>query len=101
MPALLDFPLPERSFAGLPLESNLARGNTVARSGLQVIDLDTGRIAHWLFIEGVVEELYDVVALPNVVRPKAFGFKTVEIRFNVWVRGESGSAKRWIAKPGV
>ncbi len=31
-------------------------------------------------IGGVVEELYDVITLPGVVRPMALGFKTDEIR---------------------
>ena len=51
-----------------------------ATAGLVVIDLRTGDIVHWLRIAGVVSELYDVVALPGVVRPMAFGFKTDEIQ---------------------
>jgi hypothetical protein len=43
---------------------------------------------HWLRVEGVVEELYDVVALPGVVRPTALGFKTEEIRHTVTIEGE-------------
>ena len=35
---------------------------------------------HWLCIEGVVEELYDVVALPGACRPMAIGFRSDEIR---------------------
>jgi len=35
---------------------------------------------HWVRIEGVVEELYDVVTFPGVRRPMALGFKTDEIR---------------------
>ena len=35
---------------------------------------------HWLRIEGVVEELYDVAVLPGVRRPMAIGLKTDEIR---------------------
>ena len=31
-------------------------------------------------IEGVVSELYDVIALPGVLRPMALGFKTEEIQ---------------------
>ncbi len=31
-------------------------------------------------MEGIVEELYDVVTLPGVRRPMALGFKTDEIR---------------------
>ena len=45
-----------------------------------VIDLNTGSIVHWFRIEGIIEELYDVVVLPGVVRPTALGFKTDEIR---------------------
>ena len=32
-------------------------------------------MVHWLRIEGVVQELYDVVALPGATRPAAIGFK--------------------------
>lgn len=46
------------------------------RCGLHVIDLRTGDATHWLRIEGVVEELYDVIALPGVRRPMALGFRT-------------------------
>jgi hypothetical protein len=35
---------------------------------------------HWLRIDGVVEELYDVVVLPGVVRPMALGLLSDEIR---------------------
>ena len=34
---------------------------------------------HWLRLEGMVSELYDVVVLPGVVRPMALGFKSDEI----------------------
>jgi uncharacterized protein (TIGR03032 family) len=91
-------PRHEPTFAGLPIESNLAEKNAVARSGLQIINIESGDIVQWLRIEGVVEELYDVVALPNVVRPKALGFKTDEIRNNVWVNDEAGQQNRWTAK---
>ena len=35
---------------------------------------------HWVRIEGIIEELYDVAVLPGIVRPMALGFKTDEIR---------------------
>ena len=41
------------------------RAKVEPRCGLYVIDLKTGDVAHWLRIEGVVPELYDVVALPQ------------------------------------
>lgn len=68
------------TFSGLELDKNLADKKIEARSGLQVIDLRTGDIVHSMRIEGVIEELYDVVVVPGVVRPMALGFKTDEIR---------------------
>jgi len=54
---------------------------------VQVIDLRSGDAVHWLRFEGVVDELYDVVALPGVRRPMALGFKTDEIRRVLSVEG--------------
>ena len=34
---------------------------------------------HTVRLEGLVTELYDVVVLPGITRPKALGFKTTEI----------------------
>jgi len=45
-----------------------------------VIDLQTGDLVHWLWLQGIVRELYDVVVLPGVRRPAALGFKADEIR---------------------
>jgi hypothetical protein len=45
-----------------------------------VIDLRSGDVVHWVRLEGMVSELYDVVVLPHVVRPMALGFKTDEIQ---------------------
>lgn len=78
----------EATFSGLPLSQNLAARGAVARCGLSVLDLRTGDALHWLRLEGVVEELYDVVVLPKVVRPTALGFKTDEIRHTVTCEGE-------------
>ncbi|MFB2935937.1 TIGR03032 family protein [Aerosakkonemataceae cyanobacterium BLCC-F154] len=69
-----------KTFSGLPLEEKLAQKNAEARCGLMAIDLRTGDSVHWLRIEGVVEELYDVAVLPGVRRPMALGFRTDEIR---------------------
>lgn len=69
-----------RTFSGLPLDKHLADRDAEPRCGLQVIDLRTGASPHWLRFEGIVKELYDVVALPGVVRPMALGFETDEIR---------------------
>jgi uncharacterized protein (TIGR03032 family) len=76
----LSKPRENRTFTGLPLDDALARRNAEAQCAIYVIDLRTGDAVHWLRIEGIVEELYDVVVLPGVRRPMAFGFKTDEIR---------------------
>ena len=70
----------DRTFAGLPLEENLKSRGEEARCCVQVIDLDSGEVEHWMRLEGMVRELYDVIALPGVVRPKLLGFKTDEIQ---------------------
>ena len=64
---------------GLPLDEKLGQAGAEARCGLLVIDTETGDTLHWLRIEGIVEELYDVVSLPGVVRPMAIGFQSDEI----------------------
>jgi uncharacterized protein (TIGR03032 family) len=69
-----------KTFAGLALGEALAAKGVAARCGLMAIDLRSGDIVHWLNIEGIVEELYDVAVLPGVVRPTALGFKSDEIR---------------------
>ncbi|TWT84611.1 hypothetical protein CA13_60910 [Planctomycetes bacterium CA13] len=69
-----------KTFSGLQLDDNLASTDAEASCGLHVIDLRSGDVVHWVRIEGVVTELYDVVALADVNRPQALGFKTDEIR---------------------
>jgi uncharacterized protein (TIGR03032 family) len=70
----------QATFSGLRLDENLAQRQVEAECGLRVIHLPTGEVRHWLRIEGSVTELYDVVAIPGVVRPAALGFKSDEIR---------------------
>lgn len=72
-----------RTFQGLALDSNLKSHDAEAHCGLGVIDLRSGDLVHWMWLEGVVRELYDVVVLPGVRRPSALGFKTDEIRRTV------------------
>lgn len=68
------------TFAELPLQQELARRGAEPRCGLCVFDLRSGDLVHWLRIEGVVQELYDVANLPGVRRPMAIGFQGDEIR---------------------
>jgi uncharacterized protein (TIGR03032 family) len=69
----------DHTFSGLALDDQLAAKDAEARCGLMVIDLHTGSIVHWLRLEGVITELYDVQVLPSVQRPMALGFQTDEI----------------------
>lgn len=85
----LSRPREDKTFGGLPLGPELERRGADARCGLQVIDLRSGDVVHWLRLEGMVRELYDVAVLPGAVRPMAFGFKTDEIRRTIALDAEA------------
>ncbi|MGD1716731.1 TIGR03032 family protein [Dapis sp. BLCC M172] len=71
----------EQTFSGLVLQERLAAKGARAFCGLQVINLDTGDILHWLRIEGIIVELYDVAVLPGVRYPGCIGWQeTDELR---------------------
>jgi uncharacterized protein (TIGR03032 family) len=68
------------TFHGLELDERLKQRGAEPQCGLQVIDLRSGTIAHWLRLDGsLVTELYDTVILYGVRQPMALGFKTNEI----------------------
>lgn len=85
----LSKPRGDVTFGGLALDDQLRGHGADAQCGLQVIDLRTGGIAHWLRLEGMVTELYDAVILPQVTRPMALGLKTDEISRMVTVGEEA------------
>ncbi|MEM6613678.1 MAG: TIGR03032 family protein [Cyanobacteria bacterium P01_C01_bin.72] len=72
--------LRNKTFSGLLLDKKLRQLDTESFCGLLIIDLLQGEIVHWLKLEGVVKELYDVVILPQIRRPMALGFKSDEIK---------------------
>lgn len=76
----LSKPRQDGSFTSLPLDDALRSRKADALCGVHVIDLRTGDAVHWLHLDGLVDELYDVVPLPGARRPMALGFKTDEIR---------------------
>jgi len=84
----LSLPRHDPTFAGLALQEQLQAANVSARCGLLVIDLRTGDVVEWLRMEEPVRELYDVLVLPGVKRPRLVGFKTDEIRTRVWADPE-------------
>lgn len=69
-----------RTFSGLELDRNLDQHDTDARCGIQVINLRTGHAEHWVRMEGLVKELYDVLVLPQTRRPLLIGVQKEEIR---------------------
>lgn len=76
-----------RTFSGLALDEALAARDAEARCGLAIIDLASGDMAHWVRLEGVVRELYDIAFLPRVRCPSAIGFRTDEIKYVISIEG--------------
>ncbi len=74
-----------RTFADLELGEQLTARGAEPRCGLLVIDLRSGDAVHWLRLDGIVEELYDVAALPGVRKPMALGLQTDEIQRTITI----------------
>jgi uncharacterized protein (TIGR03032 family) len=83
----LSEPRENRTFAGLPLQERLAAAKVEPRCAVYVIDTRSGDVAHWLRIEGIVNELYDVIALPGIRRPMMVGFRKEDIRRTISIEG--------------
>jgi len=79
----LSRPRENRTFEGLVLNGRLEAEGTGPKCALAVVDLTAGDLEHQLEIEGVVQELYNVAALPGIVRPMILGFRSDETRFAV------------------
>jgi uncharacterized protein (TIGR03032 family) len=79
----LSRPRENGTFDDLALNERLTREGVSPKCELCVVNLKTGDLEHRLEIEGVVQELYDVAVLPNVIRPMALGFRSDEIRFTL------------------
>ena len=77
----------DRTFAGLPLDDALRARDAEPRCGLAIFDLNSGDMAAWVRIEGMVRELYDVAVLPDVRRPSLIGFKGDEIQRLISIEG--------------
>lgn len=78
------------TFSGLLLEERLTAFGMTSQCGLMVIDINTGDTVHWLYLDGVVEELFDVVVLPGVHQPQCLGFQSEEIERLVTFPGSGG-----------
>ncbi|MCC1494329.1 TIGR03032 family protein [Cognatishimia sp. F0-27] len=62
-------------FEGLPLDEVLAETDTKPVCGVQIVDIDTGNVVHWLRFVHTIEELFDVLILPGVRQPEIIGFQ--------------------------
>lgn len=72
--------LRDNTFAsGLSVLGRMESQHIQQTCGLLVIDPNTGRLVHWLTIEGTVTELYDVAFLPGVMRPYTPGFSEPQL----------------------
>ena len=67
----LSLPRGNKTFTGLSLDERLSQQGVEPRSGIYIIDLNSGAISHSLIFQGVVTELYDVAVLSNVRQPGA------------------------------
>ncbi len=90
-------------FTGLALEERLkAQGNT-AHCGVMVIDLNTGQIVEWVHIAETIEELFDIVILPNIRQPEALGLQGDEVQRLVTFPNSGGivTTKPTVKRPSI
>jgi uncharacterized protein (TIGR03032 family) len=66
-----------QTFVGLALEEALKTRDAVPRSGLVVVDIETGRTLHWLRFEHTIDELYDIALLPACARRRRWAFRAM------------------------
>jgi uncharacterized protein (TIGR03032 family) len=95
--------LRSQSFTGLTLEKRLMETDTKAHCGLLVIDINTGQTIHHLYFDSGIEELFDVVILPNALSPKALGFQDEDIERLITFPGSKGiiTTKPTVKRPSI
>lgn len=86
-----------KAFAGLALQERIEAKKAKARCAIQVIDLRSGDVVHWVRFESLLHEFYDVAVLRDCVRPMAIGFQTDEIRRVITMGGSEGGALKLLA----
>lgn len=64
---------------GINLATRLNERKTPQRTGMQVFNIETGSLAHWITESGPITELYDVAFLPEISRPYSPGFRNPEL----------------------
>jgi uncharacterized protein (TIGR03032 family) len=76
----LSKPRHDKTFSGLALDDALRERGAEAQCGLHVINLRTGDVEHFVRLDGIVTEIYDVAVLQGTSRPLALGFVSNEIQ---------------------
>lgn len=61
------------------VQQRLEKSKPEHECGLQIIDLQTGKTLHSLHLQGVVQEIFDVVYLEDIFCPSAIGILNDEI----------------------
>lgn len=69
-----------KTFEGMDLDQNMIDNNAEPTCGLYVIDTTNGEVVEWVKIEGIVRELYDIMAMPNITKPLVIGTHKDEIK---------------------
>lgn len=78
--ALVGLSLPRgNALKGLDLDGALQQRDTAPRCGLAIFNLTTGAMEHWVRLEGVITELYDVAVLHGIRSPTLVGLKSDEV----------------------
>ena len=93
----LSEPRGDKAFAGLALQERIEAKGAKPRCAIQVIDLRTGDVVHWVRFESLIREFYDVAVLRGCARPMAIGFQTDEIRRAITIGGPEGWALQLLA----
>ena len=79
----ISLPRSDDTYAGLDLDEKIRAHKGEPFCGILIIDLNKGDVIHWLRIEGAVSELYDVVVMPDTIRPAVLGVETDEIQHTI------------------
>ncbi|AJA08537.1 TIGR03032 family protein [Sphingopyxis fribergensis] len=68
----------EETFAGLPIDKQISIGGGTPWCGVMVVELASGNIIEWLRFHGPQSELFDIVAMPEILCPSAVAPRSAE-----------------------
>lgn len=79
------------TFEGLPIGEEMERRKLKPMCAVMIVDLESRSIVEWLTLEGYVQELFTVVAMPGVVCPSSIGPTAAEYPEMITFDPEMGS----------